>query len=84
MNAIDFQLKYGYRGCGKCCANCKWGDGIDYDGMTSCFHPLLQEGNDKNGLHKKLYEENRGWCMSAYPVCVCDNWEKEENEENQR
>lgn len=82
MNAIEFQLKYGYRECGKCCGNCKWGNGIGYDGETDCFHPLLQEGNDRKGLCKSLYDV-RGWCMSVYPICVCDNWEKEEeNEEN--
>lgn len=81
MNAIDFQLKYGYRLCEKCCGNCKWGDGIDYDGGTDCFHPLLQQeegkGNGGSGLRKKLFEENRGWCMNAYQICVCDNWEGE-------
>ena len=80
MNSNEFKSKYGYRRCEKCCGNCKWGNGIDYDGGTDCFHHLLQEGNDKNGLRKTLYDENRGWCMSAYPIYVCDNWEKCEND----
>ena len=81
MNASEFKTKYGYRRCEKCCALCRWGNGIGFDGETDCFHPLLQNGNDKDGLRESPYE-NRGWSMNAYPVYVCDNWEKRENDNN--